>query len=124
MAFTATSEITALGSKLVVNLSCTSTRSDHVKRNTSGSFYLFEVDNTANATTFAYLRIKDAVNAINTSDLIPTWMFVAPPGTKTCYAFPDGQEYSAGLTFWCTTSTAKQNTTDPTNAVIVRIVAS
>ena len=124
MASTTTSEITALGGKLITDFEANSTRSNNVTGSGSGSLYLVEVDNTANASTFAYLRIKDAANAPQAADLVPTWMFVAPPATKTCYAFPDGQEYSTGLTCWCTSSPAKQNTTDPANAVIVRIVAS
>ena len=124
MAYTATSEITALGSKVITNFSCTSSRSNNVTGSSSGSFYLVEIDNTANTTTLAYLRIKDATSAPQAADLVPTWMFAAQPGTKTSYAFPEGQDYTAGLTFWCTTDTAKQNTTDPQNAVIVRIVAS
>jgi len=124
MASTTTGTITALGGKLITDFEANSTRSNNVTSASSGSFYLVEVDNTANAQTFAYLRIKDAASAPQAADLVPTWMFVAPPGTKTCYAFPDGQEYSVGLTCWCTSSTAKQNTTDPANAVIVRIVSS
>jgi hypothetical protein len=124
MAFTKTSTITALAGNLVVDFQASATVSAHVTGNTSGSFYLVEVDNTANASSFAYLRIKDAQSAGSAGTLVPTWMFVAPPGTKTCYAFPDGQDYSTGLTFWCTTSTAKQDTTNPSSAVIVKLIAS
>jgi hypothetical protein len=126
MAATTTAAITKLGGILVVDFDSDTSVASNVTGNTSGSLYLVDVDNTANSSTSAYVRIKDAASANSNSlgTLTPHFMFVAPPGMKTSYVMPEGQVYSAGLSMWCTTSNAVQNTSAPTNAVIVRLVAS
>ena len=126
MAATKTTAINNLGGILVVDFNANTSVASNVTGNSSGSLYLVDVDNTANSSTSAYVRIKDAASANSNSagTLTPHFMFVAPPGAKTSYAMPEGQVYSAGLSMWCTTSNAAQNTSAPTNAVIVRLVAS
>lgn len=126
MAVTKTTTITALAGILIVDPNADNSAETNMTGNTAGTFYLIDIDNTANATTFAYVRIRDNSGATPADATlgIPTWQFVAPPATKTSYAFPDGQEYSAGLSMWCTSNPAHQNTTSPANAVIVKIVTS
>ena len=126
MAVTKTTTITALAGNLVVDFVANATSENNVTGNTSGVFYLIDIDNTANASTFAYVKIRDAASATpsNATTGVPTWQFVAPPATKISYAFTDGQEYSAGLSMWCTTSTAQGNTSSPGSAVVVKLVSS
>ena len=126
MAVTKTTAINNLGGILVVDFNANKSVASNVTGNSSGSLYLVDVDNTANSSTSAYVKIKDAASANSSSvgTLTPHFMFVAPPGTKTSYAMPEGQTYSAGLSVWCTTSNAAHNITAPANAVIVRLVAS
>tara|TARA_Y100000114_G_scaffold131389_1_gene129574 strand:+ start:1650 stop:2030 length:381 start_codon:yes stop_codon:yes gene_type:complete len=126
MAATKTDAITALGGILVVDFDADTSVASNVTGNTSGTLFLVDVDNTANTSTSAYVKIKDASSANQNSagTLVPHFMFVAPPGAKVSYAMPDGQPYSSGLSVWCTTSNAAQNTSDPSNAVVVRLVAS
>jgi hypothetical protein len=124
MSFTKTTTISALGGTLIVDFDADTTVAAHVTGNTTGTLYLVEVDNTANASTSAYLRIKDAQSAGSAGTLVPTWMFVAAPGKKASYALPEGQAYGTGLTLWCTSSNVAQNTTAPASAVIVRLIAS
>ena len=126
MAVTKTSTITALAGNLVVDFEANATSENNGPGNSSGSFYLIDIDNTANASTAVYVRIRDAASAVpnNASTGVPTWMFVAPGGTKISYAFPDGQDYAAGLSMWCTTNPAKQNVSNPGSAVLVKLVAS
>ena len=124
MAITKTTSITDLGGLLITNFDADSSVSAHVTGNTTGSLYLVEIDNTANTTTSAYLKIKDAQSAGAEGTLVPNWVFIAAPGATAVYAFPDGQSYSVGLTFWCVTSNAPDNTTSPGSDVVVRLVAS
>ena len=124
MAVTKTSAITELGGILIVDFDADNSVEAHVTGNTSGSLYLVEIDNTANATDTAYLRIKDAQSAGAAGTLVPTWMFKAPPGAKASYAMSEGQAYSTGVTLWCTSSNAAEDTTAPTSAVIVKLIAS
>jgi len=124
MGVTKTTSITALGGNLIIDFDADSSVEGHVTGNSSGVLYVVEVDNTANATTSAYLRIKDAQSAGAAGTLVPTWMFVAAPGSKSSYTFPDGQPYGTGLTLWCTSGNAVDNSTSPASAVIVRLIAS
>lgn len=126
MAVTKTTTITALAGILVVDFVANASSDDDMTGNTSGTFYLIDIDNTANASTFAYVRIRDHASAdpAHIANGVPTWQFAAPPATKISYAFPEGQDYVAGLSMWCTTNPAHQNTTPPAAAVIVKIVSS
>ena len=125
MAVTKTSTITSLAGNLIVDFACNAVN-NNMTGNSSGTFYLVDVDNTANASTFAYVKIRDAASADPThaTNGIPTWQFVAPQGTKTSYAFPEGQDYSAGLSMWCTSNPAHQNNTAPSSAVVVKVITS
>ena len=127
MAVTKTTTITALAGNLVVDFTADATSEPNITGNSSGKFYLIEIDNTANASSLAYVKIRDSgSNAVpgNPSTGIPTWQFVAPKGAKITYTFPEGQDYSAGLNMWCVTSPAHQNTNPPSNSVVVKIIAS
>ena len=127
MSVTKTTTITALAGNLVVDFESNASAEQNVTGNTSGKFYLVEIDNTANANTLAYLKIQDSgQNAVpsNASTGIPTWQLAAPAASKITYAFPEGQDYSAGLNVWCVTSPAHQSVASPASAVTVKIIAS
>ena len=126
MAVTKTTTIASLAGNLVVDFNANESEENNVTGNTSGTFYLVEIDNTANANTLAYVKIRDASTAVpsHTSSGIPTWQFVAPKAGKITYVFPDGQDYAAGLSMWCVTSPAHQNVSAPSAAVIVKIISS
>jgi hypothetical protein len=125
VAVTKTTTITKIGT-LVIDFDADATSENNVTGNSSGTVYSIDIDNTANASTAAYVRIRDASSATpsHSANGVPTWLFVAPGGAKASYAFPDGQAYSAGLSMWCTTNNAKQNTSAPASSVIVRLIAS
>jgi hypothetical protein len=126
MAVTKTTTITALAGVLVVDFRADSSSENNVTGNSSGTLYLVDVDNRANPSQSAYVRIRDASSATpsHATNGVPTWVFMAPPGAKMSYAMPEGQAYSAGLSMWCTVNNAKQNISSPTNAVVVKLVAS
>ena len=126
MAVTKTTTITALGSMIVTDFDADATAENNVTGNSSGTLYLVEVDNTANASTAAYFRIRDAASAVpsHSTNGVPTWVFYAAAASTATYAIPLGAAYSAGLSMWCTTNNAAQYTDSPSAKVIVRIVAS
>ena len=126
MAATKTTTITALGGILVTDFDADVTPANNVTGNSSGTLYLVEVDNTANATTAAYFRVRDAATAVpaNSSTGVPAWVFYAAAASTATYAIPLGAAYSVGLSVWCTTNNAAQNTDAPASAVIVRLIAS
>jgi hypothetical protein len=124
MAFTKTTEITKFGGSLIIDFDADSSVEAHVTGNTSGILYLVEVDNTANASTSAYLRIKDAQSAGSAGTLVPWWLFKAGPGAKASYLLSEGHAYSTGLTLWCTSANTAEDTTSPASAVIVKLIAT
>jgi hypothetical protein len=126
MAVTSTSAVTALGTNLIVDFDADTTEENNVTGNSSGTIFLIQIDNTANATTGAYVRIRDAASADNTNNTtgVPTWIFYAAPGATARYVMPLGTEYSAGVSLWCTTSNAANNNDAPGSAVIVKLIAS
>ena len=63
MAVTKTTTITSLAGTLVIDFQANATSEDNVTGNSSGAFYLIDIDNTANASTFAYVKIRDASSA-------------------------------------------------------------
>lgn len=123
MPVTKTTTATALGGTLVVDLDADSTIENNVTGNSSGSIYLVDVDNTANTTAAVYLRVVDAASAANVG-VDHTWLFYIPAGQRMSYVMAAGAAYTAGVTMWCTSDPASGNGTDPSSAVVVRIVAS
>ncbi len=126
MAVTKTTTIAALAGNLIVDFAANASSENNVTGNSSGVFYLIDIDNTGNTSSFAYVKIRDASSATPNDQTagVPTWQFAAPPGTKISYVFPDGQEYSAGLSMWCVTSTAQGNISAPSNSVVVKLVST
>ena len=126
MATQKTDTITALAGKLIVDRELSVTCVNNVTGETSGTLYLIDIDNTLNTSAYAYVRLRDAStgDSSHATNGIPTWQFMAAPGSKASYAFPDGQPYTAGISWWCTTNSAHQNQTAPSSAVTVKLVAS
>ena len=124
-----TSAFTVIGGKLIVDLDCDGGEAtDNVTGATSGSIYIVEINNEANSTA-VYLKIRDHAEAVvGTSTAngagTPHLMFYAPAYTKISYLNIDGHAYAAGVSMWCTTAVAAGTTTNPSNDVIVKLVAS
>ena len=122
MAVTKSTTVTALGGVLVVDPDADTTVETNVTGNTAGSIFVVDIDNSANATTAAYLHLVDAASAsVSTTH---TWMFYAPASQRVSYTMEDGISYSSGVSMWCSTGAAANNTGDPSGAVVVRLVAS
>ena len=111
----------AFAANLVTDTDADTTIEAHVTGGT-GSFYLVELDNTANTGSAAYLRIKDATTATTSS--IADFKFFAPASTKLTYVITEGMAFAAGLSVWCTTSAADGNAAAPGQSVIAEILSS
>tara|TARA_R110000824_G_scaffold187094_1_gene368339 strand:- start:622 stop:1011 length:390 start_codon:yes stop_codon:yes gene_type:complete len=129
MAATSTSSITELGGKYV--LERVSTGSQGATENVTsaaGIIYMVQINNEANSVA-SYLKIRDnasATPATTTANGVgtPHFSFKAPAYTKITYAIPGGAAFTAGLSMWCVTGTAVGNVTDPSEAVIVKLICS
>jgi hypothetical protein len=126
MSVTKTTTITALGGILVVDLDANASAEENVTGNSSGTLYSVDIDNTQNTSDAVYLRIRDAATAdpANASNGLHNWLLPCLAGQSMSYLMPSGTAYASGLSVWCTTDPALTNTDSPTNAVIVRLVAS
>jgi hypothetical protein len=130
MASTTISTISALGGKLVVDLAVGSndqTVNNNATAATSGSIYLVEIDNP-NSTSF-FLKIRDNASATPSTSAAngagtPNLMLYCPARQNVSYAIPGGFAYSAGVSFWGTTSATVGTVTAPTNSVVVKLVCS
>ena len=121
MAVTVTNQSNPIGSRLVQDSDVTSTAADNTT-GTTGTLYMVEVDNTANA-NIVYFKMADSADATGgttAADLVLT----VPASTKMSYVFPTGIAFSTGFSHWCTTGAAEDNTTSPTADVIARYVTS
>jgi|2_EtaG_2_1085320.scaffolds.fasta_scaffold20222_4 hypothetical protein len=132
MASTTTSTISGLGGKLVVELAISGADGEvnhNVTSASSGSIYLIQLDNPNNDSF--YLKIRDAGGTSTTPSTAtangagtPHLMLYCPANQKISYSIPGGFAYSAGVSFWGTTSATVGTVTSPTNSVIVKLVCS
>tara|TARA_R100000458_G_C8223933_1_gene207502 strand:+ start:479 stop:871 length:393 start_codon:yes stop_codon:yes gene_type:complete len=130
MASTTTSTISALGGKLVADLSVSASDQEvnnNVTSGTSGSIYLVEINNPGS--NALYVKIRDASSATPSTSTAngngtPHMMLYCPARGKTSYAIPGGFAYSSGLSFWASTVATVGSTASPTTACTVRIACS
>jgi hypothetical protein len=129
MASLTTSTISALGGKLVVDISISGGNpNNNVTSATSGRIYLAQIDNTANSSA-VYVKIRDNASASPGTSTAngtgtPHMMLFCGAYKKISYAIPGGYPYTAGVSIWCPTSATVGNTTEPSNDVIVKLVCS
>lgn len=128
MAKTTISAFTALAGKLVSDDSVGAAPVDNATGATSGRIYMVDIDNTLNSAA-VYLKIIDAASAtVSTTTAngagTPHLMLYVPKGKSITYAIPDGHAYSAGVSYWCVTSSAVGNESGPQSTVTVRLLCS
>ena len=116
------SAITELGGTLISDHAANATAETNVTGATSGSIYMIDVDNTANAAVM-YFKINDHASS-GGAGVTPQWMFMAEGGKKTSFIFDAALAYSAGVTTWCTAGAAVGNSVNPPNSVIVNMIVS
>ena len=121
MAVTVTTQVNPIGTKLVQDTDVTSAAADNTT-GTSGTLYMVEVDNTANA-SIVYFKMANSANATGGTTAAHLVLMV-PASTKMSYVFPTGIAFSTGFSHWCVTEAAESNTADPSSDVIARYVTS
>jgi len=129
MSLTVSNVANPLGTLLVTDTEANGTAEKDVTTG-GGTKYSIQIDNTLN-TVGVYVKVADNAMAGNAAaaTTTPNWVYYAPAGLTVTYACPGGSAYSTALSFWCTTVKASFHTgseaqTDPTNKVVVRILAT
>ena len=124
-----TSTISALGGKLVVDVSIAGGNPNvNFTPATSGRIYLAYIDNTANSSP-VYLKIRDNISASPGTTTAngtgtPHMMLFCGAYKKISYAIPGGYPYVAGVSIWCPTTATVGDTSSATSDVIVKLVCS
>ena len=121
MAVTVTNQSNPLASKLVEDTAATSTAVDNTT-GAAGTLYMVEIDNTAYGTA-VYFKLADTTDA-TAGTTAATMVFLCPASVKRSYVFPEGIEFNAGFSHWCTTAAAEASTAAPSTPPTVRYVTS
>lgn len=121
MALKVSDQVPPVGTKLVTQDNANSTPNNAVT-SAAGSIYQVDVDNSANADNPAYLKIYDnASPTVGTTP--PDFIFKVPVNRRLPMVIPDGLDFN-DLSFAVVTTPGTAGTTDPTNAVIVKLVTT
>jgi hypothetical protein len=121
MTLSISTQVSPIGAKLIVDTVANATAKNAVT-GTSGTVYMIDIDNTANTSASSYFKIYDAASpTIGTT--VPDHVFKIPSSQRRCIAIPEGLDFT-NLSYACTTAGGTTGTTAPTNAVVVRMIAS
>lgn len=121
MTLSISSQVAPVGTKLVVQTEANSTSNNNVT-GAAGSIFQIDLDNSANADNPAYLKIYDnASPTVGTTP--PDLIFKAPVNTRLNMCVPDGIAFN-DLSFAVVTTGGTAGTTDPTSAVVVKMVTT
>lgn len=121
MALSVSTQVSPVGTKLVVETAAGATPANSVT-GAAGTLYMVEVDNTANPADPAYLKVyNDPAPVVGTTP--PDLILHVPVNQRRDFVVPAGWDFSA-LSFACVTSPGTAGSTAPANPVVVRMVAS
>jgi len=129
MPATSTSSITEIGGKYILDRNCNVENGAYTNvTGATGSIFMIQINNEANSSA-VYLKIRDNVAATPSTTTAnglgtPHFTFKAPAYRTITFAMPTGAAFTQGLSMWCTTGSEVGNQSSPTNAVIVKIIAS
>tara|TARA_R100000152_G_C6779135_1_gene210461 strand:+ start:686 stop:1072 length:387 start_codon:yes stop_codon:yes gene_type:complete len=119
---------TSLGTKLITFSPANATPSGDVIPG-SCTIHMIEIDNTANGSDIAYLKIINGdgtgtAGVITVGTDAPEYVFHCPAGTKLTYLFPETISITSKLRMWCVTGAGTAGTTSPSGNVKVEVLVS
>lgn len=111
-----------LGNIVVSDTSVNATAQNNVTG--AGSTVLsLEIDNTANTSTMVFFKMYDNNNA-SVGTTVPVFVLPVQGGKKLVYTSADGFVFSNAVSYGCTTGAANSDTTAPSQAVSLLLIAS
>jgi hypothetical protein len=120
MALTTTPQPTPLAAVLAVQTSATAAPDLNIT-GASGSWFMVDIDNTANAAV-TYVKIyDDAAPTVGTTE--PDWVLRADATKRVVYAVSTSVAFAA-MSFAAVTTPGRAGTTSPVSAVPVRVMAT
>jgi|TARA_R100000479_G_C6246494_1_gene150780 hypothetical protein len=111
-----------LGNIVVSDTSVNATAQDNVT-GAASTVLSVEIDNTANTGTMVFFKMYDSTNA-TVGTTVPSFVLPVQGGKKLVYATSDGFVFSSGVSYGCTTGAGNADTTAPSQAVSLLLIAS
>ena len=122
MALSVSTQASPVATRLVVQTSATATADNNIT-NATGSVYMVDIDNTANAGQAVYVKLYDnASPTVGTT--APDIVCLATQGIRRQYVMPEGVAFGTAISMCCVTAGGTAGTTSPSSAVIVRLLTS
>jgi len=122
MALSVSSQVAPVATQFVLQTSATATADNNVV-NAPATVFMIDVDNTANLAEEVYVKLyNDAAPTVGTT--APDMVIMTRRGVRRGVAIPEGTLFDTALSFACVTTGGTVGTTNPSNAVVVRILAS
>lgn len=120
-AVTVSPQSNPVAAKLVVDADADGTAENDMT-GTTGSIFLVDVDNTANAAA-SFVKLYDAA-APTVGTTAPDWIFKIPASVRRVFACTEGVAFATALSMACVTAGGTAGATGPTSSVIVRLLTS
>ena len=111
-----------LGNIVVSDTSVNATAQDNVT-GAASTVLSVEIDNTANTGTMVFFKMYDSANA-TVGTTAPVFVLPVQGGKKLVYATSDGFVFSSAVSYGCTTGAGNADTTAPSQAVSLLLIAS
>lgn len=89
----------------------------------ASTVYSLEIDNTANTGTTVYFKMYDSTSA-TVGTTTPNFVIPVQGGKKLVYTTNDGFTFANGISYGCVTGAGKTDTTAPSQAVTLLMIAS
>jgi hypothetical protein len=94
-----------------------------VVKNTSGTLYVVDIDNTALA-AIIYVKLYDLATTVTVGTTVPDWVFKVAASVRKSYVIPGGAALANGLQVATVTTGGTAGTTAVATPPTVRIVYS
>jgi hypothetical protein len=118
MALSVSTQVSPIATKLVRQTSATATADCDVL-DTSGSVYMIDVDNAANAAA-SYLKLYDSASP-TVGTTAPDFVWGVPAGVRRAMVVPEGIAFAVAISMACVTAGGTSGTTPPSHPVVVML---
>lgn len=120
MTLSVSTQANPIGTKMAVETAASATANNDIF-GTSGTFYVIDIDNTANGSASYVKLYNSAAPTVGTT--APDWIFRVAANTRRSFVSIEGHAFT-NLSLCCVTAGGTAGTTSPGASVVVRILAS
>lgn len=88
----------------------------------ASTVHLIQIDNTANTGTRVFFKMYDVADA-TVGTTAPDYVLPVPGGVKRSFVSADGFNFGTAVSYGCVTGASKADTTAPSSAVKIVLIA-